>query len=281
MKEKDLEKFIKNALLEDIGDGDHTSIASIPKTAVNTAHLIIKDQGVIAGIKLAEIIFNIVDPNINFKALKKDGDKVNPNDTGFIVSGKSRSILKAERVVLNCMQNMSAIATKTSLLNHIISKTKCKILDTRKTTPLNRKIEKWAVRIGGGQNHRFGLYDMIMIKDNHIDCAKGINNAIINTKKYLKKNNKNLDIIVEARNIYEVKEIIKHNGIKRILLDNFNYTDTKKAVNIINGKCETESSGNINNTTILKYAECGVDYISVGALTHSKNIFDLSLKTII
>jgi len=281
MQEKDLQNFIKNALLEDIGDGDHTSIASIPNSTVNKSQLIIKQRGIIAGIELAKIIFNIVDPNIQFNAIKKDGDQVEPNDIGFKVFGKSRSLLMAERLVLNCMQNMSAIATKTSLLNKIISKTKCKILDTRKTTPLNRKIEKWAVRIGGGNNHRFGLFDMIMIKDNHIDCAGSIDNAINDTKKYLIKEKKNLDIIIEARNISEVKEIIKHNGIKRILLDNFNYIDTKEAVKIIDGKCETESSGNINELTILKYAKCGVNYVSIGSLTNSKKVFDLSLKTII
>jgi len=281
MKEKDLHKFIKNALLEDIGDGDHTSIASVPNTAISKSQLIIKQKGIIAGIELAKIIFKVVDSNIEFNEIKKDGDKVYPNDIGFTVFGRSRSILMAERLVLNCMQNMSAIATKTSSLNKIISKTKCKILDTRKTTPLNRKIEKWAVRIGGGNNHRFGLFDMIMIKDNHIDCAGSIDNAINNTKKYLKKENRNLDIIVEARNISEVQEIIKHNGIKRILLDNFNYLDTKEAIKIIDGKCETESSGNINELTILKYAECGVNYISLGSLTNSKEVFDLSLKTIV
>ena len=198
----------------------------------------------------------------------------------FIVEGNSISILTAERLVLNCMQRMSAIATKTSYLNSLISTTNCKLLDTRKTTPLNRKLEKWAVRIGGGVNHRFGLYDMIMIKDNHIDFAGGISQAIQKTKQYLNQNNKKLEIIVEARNLEEVNKILLEGGVNRILLDNFNYENTRKAVEIIGNKCQTESSGGITEKTIIEYAKCGINYISVGALTHTVKNFDMSLKVL-
>ena len=277
-KRKELKKFITNALKEDIGDGDHSSLASIPKDSRNRAHMLVKDNGIIAGIELSRMIFNQIDPSLHFKKLAHDGEKVKQNDIAFIVEGNAIAILSAERWVLNCMQHMSAIATKTALLNSLIEGTNCKLLDTRKTTPLNRIIEKWAVKIGGGENHRFGLYDMIMIKDNHIDFSGGITKAIQKTKHYLKSNNKNLDIVVEARNLQEVKEILNEGGIKRILLDNFNYENTKKAVEIIGNICQTESSGGINEETITKYARCGVDFISVGALTHSVQNFDLSLK---
>lgn len=280
MIEKDLNNFIKNALIEDVGDGDHTSLASIPKDATSKAHLLVKDNGVIAGIELAKMIFNEVDETLTIEQFLQDGDKVKFGDIAFIVKGNSISILTAERLVLNCMQHMSAIATKTAYLNSLISDTKCKLLDTRKTTPLNRTIEKWAVKIGGGVNHRFGLYDMIMIKDNHIDFAGGIAKAIQKTKKYLIENNKNLEIIVEARNLDEVNQILNEGGIKRILLDNFDYETTKKAVVIIGGKFQSESSGGITEETITEYAKCGVDFISVGALTHSVLNFDLSLKAI-
>ena len=280
MIKKELNNFIKNALIEDIGDGDHSSIASIPKDAKSKAHLLIKDNGTIAGIELAKMIFNQIDSSLKFTQRIVDGNKVRSGDIAFIVEGTAISILTAERLVLNCMQRMSAIATKTSNLNLLISDTKCKLLDTRKTTPLNRTIEKWAVKIGGGVNHRKGLYDMIMLKDNHIDFSGSITNAIQKCKKYLTENNKDLDIIVEARNINEVKEILNEGGIKRILLDNFNYKTTKEAITIIKGKCESESSGGITEKTIAKYAKCGVDFISVGALTHSALNFDLSLKAI-
>ena len=280
MKEEDLKKFIQNALIEDIGDGDHTSLASIPSDAISQAHLIVKDNGIIAGIELAKMIFNEVDSSLKIEQTLKDGDKVEFGDIAFIVKGSSISILTGERLALNCMQHMSSIATKTAYLNTLISGTNCKLLDTRKTTPLNRNIEKWAVKIGGGENHRFGLYDMIMIKDNHIDFAGGIANAIQKTKTYLTENKKNLDIIVEARGLKEVNEILSQGSIKRILLDNFDYKTTKQAVAIIGKQCESESSGGITEETIAEYAKCGVDFISVGALTHSVLNFDLSLKAI-
>ena len=269
MIEKDLNNFIKNALIEDVGDGDHSSLASIPKDATSKVHLLVKDNGIIAGIELAKMIFNQVDNSLKIIQKLNDGDKVNFGDIVFIVKGKSISILTAERLVLNCMQHMSAIATKTAHLNTLITNTKCKLLDTRKTTPLNRTIEKWAVKIGGGVNHRFGLYDMIILKDNHIDFTGSISNAIQKTKKYLSDNNKNLEIIVEARNLDEVNQILNEGGIKRILLDNFDYKTTKKAVEIIGGQCQIESSGGITEDTITEYAKCGVDFISVGALTHT------------
>ena len=280
MTDKDFEKFIIDSLAEDVGDGDHSSLASIPKSSINRAHLLVKDEGIIAGIELAKMIFRKVDNNLKVETFLKDGDKVKFGDIAFIVTGNSISILTAERLALNCMQHMSAIATKTTYLNSLISNTNCKLLDTRKTTPLNRKLEKWAVKIGGGVNHRFGLYDMIMIKDNHIDFAGGITAAIQKTKQYLKENNKNLEIIVEARGLEEVYEILKEGGVKRILLDNFDYETTKKAVEIIGNQCQTESSGGITEVTISEYAKCGVDFISVGALTHSVLNFDLSLKAI-
>lgn len=278
MLDKEFEKFITDSLAEDVGDGDHSSLASIPKKATNKAKLLVKDNGIIAGMELAKMIFNKVDESLIITPHLKDGDKVKFGDVAFIVEGNSISILTAERLVLNCMQHMSAIATKTTYLNSLISGTNCRLLDTRKTTPLNRKIEKWAVKIGGGVNHRFGLFDMIMIKDNHIDFAGGIPEAIRKTKQYLKDKNKNLEIIVEARNLNEVNEILLEGGVKRILLDNFNYETTIKAVEIIGGNCQTESSGGITEKNISEYAKCGVDYISVGALTHSVSNFDLSLK---
>jgi len=280
MTDKDFEKFITNSLAEDLGDGDHSSLASIPHDATNKAHLLVKDKGIIAGIELAKMIFNKVDSSLKIETFLSDGDKVKFGDVAFIVEGKSISILTAERLVLNCMQRMSAIATKTNYLNSLISDTNTKLLDTRKTTPLNRKLEKWAVKIGGGVNHRFGLFDMIMIKDNHIDFAGGITKAIHKTKQYLSENNKNLDIIVEARSIDEVNEILETTGVKRILLDNFDYETTKKAVEIIGDTCQTESSGGITEKTIAEYAKCGVDFISVGALTHSVINFDLSINSI-
>ena len=280
MIEKSLHNFIKNALIEDVGDGDHSSLGCIPKDTTSKAHLLVKDKGIIAGIELAKMIFKEVDSTLKMTTKLQDGDKVSFGDVAFIVEGNSISILTAERLVLNCMQHMSAIATKTNYLNSLIAHTKCKLLDTRKTTPLNRTIEKWAVKIGGGCNHRFGLYDMIMIKDNHIDFAGGIPQAISKIKQYLKNNNKKLEIIVEARNLDEVNQILHQGGVKRILLDNFDYETTKKAVAIIGGKCQSESSGGITEENIAEYAKCGGDFISVGALTHSVLNFDLSLKAI-
>jgi nicotinate-nucleotide pyrophosphorylase (carboxylating) len=277
---KELHNFIKNALVEDLGDGDHSSIGSIPKNAKSKAHLLVKDKGIIAGIELAIMVFQKVDNTLKITQKLNDGDKVQYGDIAFVVEGNALSILKTERLILNCMQRMSSIATKTNYLKSLISDNNCKLLDTRKTTPLNRIIEKWAVKIGGGINHRFGLYDMIMIKDNHIDFAGGTENAIQKIKKYLSKNNKKLDIIVEARNLKEVKQILREKGVRRILLDNFDYAETKKAVSIINKKCEVESSGGITEKNISEYARCGVDFISVGGLTHSAANFDLSLKAI-
>ena len=279
-KQEELKKFITNTLIEDIGDGDHSSLASIPKDATNKAHLLVKDSGIIAGIELAKMIFDQVDSSLKVTQLLNDGDKVKEGDIAFVTEGNSIAILTAERIVLNCMQHMSGIATKTAFLNTLLEGANCKLLDTRKTTPLNRIIEKWAVKIGGAENHRFGLYDMIMIKDNHIDFAGGIAKAIQQTKQYLKTKNKNLDIVVEARNLQEVQKILNEGGVKRILLDNFDYETTKKAVEIIGNRCQTESSGGINEKTISEYAKCGVDFISVGALTHSVENFDLSLKAI-
>jgi len=280
MMDKEIHNFIKNALIEDVGDGDHSSIGSIPKAKTSKAQLIVKDLGVIAGIELAIMIFKEVDSNLKITKNINDGDKVKVGDIAFVVEGNCISILTAERIVLNCMQHMSAIATKTDTLNCLIAGTKCKLLDTRKTTPLNRNIEKWAVKIGGGYNHRAGLYDMIMIKDNHIDFAGGITQAIKKIKKYLQEKNKDLDIIVEARSLDEVNQILSEKGVKRILLDNFNYKETRQAVAIIKNKCESESSGGITEENIAEYAQCGVDFISVGALTHSISNFDLSLKAI-
>ena len=277
MIDQELKKFIKESLKEDIKDGDHTTLACIDKNNLSKAKIVSKESGTIAGIKLAEIIFKEVDENLKITSFYKDGDDINEKDVILKVSGSSHAILNAERLVLNCMQQMSAIATKTRKISDLISSTNAKILDTRKTIPLNRHIQKLAVKIGGGYNHRFGLYDMIMIKDNHIDFCNGITNAIKKTKVYLSNNNKDLDIIVETRNISEVKEVLAEGGIRRILLDNFSYKDTKEAVKIINHQYETESSGGINEENILEYAKCGVDYISLGALTHSIKNFDISL----
>tara|TARA_B100001142_G_scaffold203852_1_gene202237 strand:- start:503 stop:1345 length:843 start_codon:yes stop_codon:yes gene_type:complete len=277
MIDQELKKFIKESLKEDIKDGDHTTLACIDKNNLSTAKIVSKESGTIAGIKLAEIIFKEVDENLKITSFYEDGDDINEKDVILKVSGSSHAILNAERLVLNCMQQMSAIATKTRKISDLISSTNAKIFDTRKTIPLNRHIQKWAVKIGGGYNHRFGLYDMIMIKDNHIDFCNGITNAIKKTKVYLSNNNKDLDIIVETRNISEVKEVLAEGGVRRVLLDNFSYKDTKQAVKIINHQYETESSGGINEENILEYAKCGVDYISLGALTHSIKNFDISL----
>jgi nicotinate-nucleotide pyrophosphorylase (carboxylating) len=277
MIDQELKKFVKESLKEDIKNGDHTTLACIDKNNTSTAKIVSKENGTIAGVKLAEIIFKEVDKNLKITSFYNDGDDINKKDVILKVSGSSHAILNAERLVLNCMQQMSAIATKTRKIVGLISSTNAKILDTRKTTPLNRQVQKWAVKIGGGFNHRFGLYDMIMIKDNHIDFCNGITNAIRKTKSYIAKNNLNLDIIIETRDISEVKEVLEEGGIRRILLDNFNYKDTKEAVKIIDHQYETESSGGINEENILEYAKCGIDYISLGALTHSIKNFDISL----
>ncbi|NVJ88907.1 MAG: carboxylating nicotinate-nucleotide diphosphorylase [Flavobacteriaceae bacterium] len=276
----ELDLIIKNAIREDIGDGDHTSLSCIPADAKGKAKLLVKDKGIIAGVEFAKMVFNYVDANLKIETLLNDGDAVKHGDIVFYVSGKSQSILMAERLVLNAMQRMSAIATKTKFFADLLEGTKTKVLDTRKTTPGIRAIEKWAVKIGGGENHRFALYDMVMIKDNHIDFAGGITAAINKTKAYLAAKKLDIKIIVEARSLKEIEEILANEGIYRILIDNFDYEDTKKAVALIGDKCLTESSGGINENTIRKYAECGVDFISSGALTHSVYNMDLSLKAI-
>ena len=272
--------IIRNGIREDIGEGDHSSLACIPEDAYGQAKLLVKEEGILAGVEFAKMIFNEVDPELKTEVFLKDGDQVKPGDVAFFVTGKSQSILKAERLVLNAMQRMSAIATKTSRFVEVLKGTKTRILDTRKTSPGLRAIEKWAVKIGGGVNHRFALYDMIMLKDNHIDFAGGVDQAIEKTKAYLKENDLDLKIIVEARDLQEISQILKHEGVHRILIDNFSYEDTAKAVTMIGGKCQTESSGGITLKTAREYAECGVDYISSGALTHSVYNMDLSLKAI-
>ncbi|KAF2337602.1 carboxylating nicotinate-nucleotide diphosphorylase [Flavobacterium ginsenosidimutans] len=274
----ELQLLITNAIREDVGPGDYSSLACIPDSAHGQAKLLVKDQGIIAGVELAKLIFEHVDPKLKVKTFIEDGTHVEYGEVVFEVSGSSQSILKAERVVLNTMQRMSAIATKTSFLMKLMEGTNAKILDTRKTTPNFRVAEKWAVKIGGGENHRYALYDMIMLKDNHIDFAGGITRAIAKTKEYLIENNLDLKIIVEARNLDEIREILLSDGVHRILIDNFNYEDTKTAVELIGTKCQTESSGNISEKTIREYALCGVNYISSGALTHSVHNMDLSLK---
>jgi len=276
--QKELQLIISNAIREDVGDGDHSSLACIPKSAKGKAKLLVKDEGVIAGVEFAQMIFDYVDTNLEVDVLINDGENVRYGDIVLTVAGSSQSILKAERLVLNAMQRMSAIASKTAMFMDLLKGTKTKVLDTRKTTPGIRAIEKWAVKIGGGENHRFALYDMIMLKDNHIDFAGGITKAIQKTKAYLKETNRDLKIIVEARSLNEIEEILQSEGVHRILIDNFNYDDTRTAVAMIGDKCQTESSGGITEKTIRAYAECGVDYISSGALTHSVYNMDLSLK---
>jgi nicotinate-nucleotide pyrophosphorylase (carboxylating) len=276
--EKELELIIRNSVREDIGDGDHTSLSCIPSDATGKAKLLVKDEGIIAGVEFAKQVFSYVDAHLKIETFIKDGQEVKYGDVVFHVSGKSRSILMAERLVLNAMQRMSAIATKTAFFTNLLKGTKTKVLDTRKTTPGIRALEKWAVKIGGGENHRFALYDMVMIKDNHIDFAGGITAAITKTKKYLAEKNLDIKIIVEARSLKEIEEILSNKGVYRILIDNFNYEDTRKAVALIGNTCLTESSGGINEETMRKYAECGVDFISSGALTHSVYNLDLSLK---
>ena len=277
---KEIDLIIANAIREDVGAGDHSSLACIPYDAAGKAKLLVKEDGVISGVEFAKRVFNYVDPGLKIDVLIEDGSWVKPGDICFYVSGNSQSILKSERLILNAMQRMSAISTKTKKFVDILEGTSTKILDTRKTTPGIRALEKWAVKIGGGKNHRFALYDMIMLKDNHIDFCGGITKAIAKTKEYLLENHLDLKIIVEARNLEEIKEILKSDNVYRILIDNFNYKDTRKAVSLIGDKCFTESSGGITLETLKNYAECGVDYISSGAITHSVCNMDLSLKAI-
>ncbi|WP_226389643.1 carboxylating nicotinate-nucleotide diphosphorylase [Penaeicola halotolerans] len=278
LKPEYIEAFIKSALQEDIGDGDHSTLASVPAEAMNRAHLIIKDEGIIAGLALAEQIFKTFDPTLEVQILLQDGDKVKKGDIGMTVKGKARSILTTERLVLNCLQRMSGIATHTNRLVQLIKGTKTQLLDTRKTTPNFRIAEKWAVSIGGGSNHRFALYDMIMLKDNHIDYAGGIAAAMSATKKYLANTGKNLKIEVETRTLEEVREAVQVGGMDFIMLDNMSPDTMREALKIIDGKYLTEASGGITEATLQAVAACGVDYISVGALTHQVNSLDMSLK---
>lgn len=279
-KHFNFKQFILNALKEDVGDGDHTALSTIPANHIGKMHLLVKEPGIIAGIEAAKEVFKIIDSTIKVKVLLKDGQAVKKGDIAFIVEGKTQKLLTAERLVLNIMQRMSGIATKTNHLQALCKNSKTKVIDTRKTTPGFRFFEKWAVVIGGGANHRYGLFDMILIKDNHIDFAGGVAEAIIAAKAYLKKKKKKLFIEVETRTLVDVEEVLKHKGIKRIMLDNYSTHDTELAVKLINGSVEVESSGGITELNIASYAACGVDYISVGALTHHIKSLDLSLKAI-
>jgi nicotinate-nucleotide pyrophosphorylase (carboxylating) len=272
--------FIDNALKEDVGDGDHTSLATIPQGTTGKAKLLVKDSGIIAGVELAEYVFHRVDKGLKLNVFIKDGNEVKPKDIVFEVEGSAISILTAERLVLNCMQRMSGIATKTDQIVDLLKGTNTQVLDTRKTTPGMRYLEKWAVRIGGGVNHRFGLYDMMLIKDNHVDYSGGIRQAIENAHQYIKDQNKKLAIEIEVRNQEELEEVLQTGGVDRILLDNFNFSDLKQAINIIEGRYITEASGGITIDNVRDYANCGVDYVSIGALTHSVTCLDLSLKAV-
>ena len=276
----DIKEFVRLAIEEDIQDGDHSALACIPYDAVGKAKLLVKEDGIIAGIEIAKQIFKEFDSSIQFEQLIEDGSEVKYGDIAFYINGNSQKLLSAERLVLNIMQRMSAIATLTKKYVNELNGLKTKVLDTRKTTPLLRFLEKEAVLIGGGHNHRMGLYDMIMLKDNHIDFAGSIEKAINKTTDYLKSNNLNLKIEVEARDLDEVKEILRVGGIQRIMLDNFSFEDIRTAVQLIEGEAETEASGGITLNSLRNYAECGVDFISVGALTHSVHNMDLSLKAI-
>lgn len=281
MDNNSIQQFIKSALHEDIGAGDYTSLSTIPENAKGKAKLLVKDNGLIAGISLALDIFKAVDVGLKVDVLIEDGAPVKYGDIAFYVEGSARSILAAERLVLNTMQRMSGIATTTHQIVEKLSSTTTKVLDTRKTTPNIRFLEKWAVKIGGGINHRFGLYDMILIKDNHVDYAGGIANAIKAAKSYLINNNLNIQIEIEVRNEAELAEVLNIGGVDRILLDNFNFEQLKKAVKTINKRFITEASGGITPENALAYAECGVDFISMGALTHSVKSLDMSLKAVI
>lgn len=278
MHNKILRDFISGCLTEDIGDGDHSSLACIPYDASGRARLLVKEKGVLSGCRVAGDVFGIVDKDIKFEPFISDGSKISPGDIVFHVSGRIHSILNFERLVLNIMQRMSGIATSTFQYAEKLNGLKTKVLDTRKTTPGMRFLEKEAVRTGGGMNHRMGLYDMIMLKDNHIDYSGGIENAIRKTRDYLSHSKKNLKVEIEARNLDEVRKILEIGGVDRIMLDNFNLSDTREAVNLIGNRYETESSGGITLETIRAYAECGVDYISAGALTHHIKSLDMSLK---
>ena len=272
--------FISNAFKEDVGDGDHTSLSTIPKNQKGKMQLLAKEEGIIAGVEAAHYIFKHVDKNFKIKIFIKDGSKIKKGDIVFVVEGNTQKMLTAERLVLNVMQRMSGIATKTNYLQGLCKNSKTKVIDTRKTTPGFRFFEKWAVVIGGGANHRYGLYDMILIKDNHIDFAGGIIKSIDAVTAYLKSKRKKLAIEVETRSLEEVKQVLKHGGAQRILLDNCTPQQTLAAVKLINGRFEIESSGGITEKNILAYAKCGVDFISIGALTHHVKGLDLSLKAL-
>ncbi|WP_237073803.1 carboxylating nicotinate-nucleotide diphosphorylase [Mucilaginibacter mali] len=275
-----IHQFIKNALAEDVGDGDHTSLSTIPAGTQGKARLIIKDTGILAGVELALEIFREIDPQLKVNVTLNDGAEVKFGDIAFEVEGSVQSILVAERLVLNCMQRMSGIATTTNEIADILRNTNTRVLDTRKTTPGMRYLEKWAVKIGGGVNHRFGLYDMILIKDNHVDYAGGIANAITNAQQYLLDTGKKLAIEIEVRNLEELEEVLQVGGVDRILLDNFKFDVLKQAVAMIEGRYITEASGGITVDNVLEYALCGVDYVSMGSLTHSVKSLDMSLKAI-
>jgi nicotinate-nucleotide pyrophosphorylase (carboxylating) len=273
-------EFLESALREDVADGDHSSLSTIPESAIGKAHLLVKETGVLSGLEVAKIVFEIVDPSITLDIKMNDGDKIKTGDIVFIATGSTRNLLKAERLMLNMMQRMSGIATTTATYVSKLKGTKTKVLDTRKTTPNLRAFEKLAVKHGGGENHRFGLYDMIMIKDNHVDFAGGIKQALTKASDYVKTTKPGLKIEIETRDLTEVKEVLACGLGDRIMLDNFNYEDTISAVKLIGNQYETESSGGITLDTIAEYAKCGIDYISVGALTHSVKSLDLSFKAI-
>jgi nicotinate-nucleotide pyrophosphorylase (carboxylating) len=278
-KEK-LHEFIRNAMKEDHGDGDHTSLGSIPVGTQVRAHLLFKQEGIVAGMEMAQIIFDMFSKDLLFESYKKDGDAIHAGEVGFKVSGDAIQLLGAERLVLNCMQRMSGIATYTHYLKSLIRNSHAQLLDTRKTTPNFRIAEKWAVEIGGGTNHRFGLYDMVMLKDNHIDFAGGVAKALKSTKSYLKKSKKKLKIEIEVRSLQELREVIEEGGVDRIMLDNMMPSQMRQGIAMIAGKYETEASGGITEMSISEIADTGVDYISVGALTHSYKSLDMSLKAI-
>ena len=275
-----LDELIKLWFAEDIGDGDHTTLSSIPADAMGKQQLIIKEEGIVAGIEVAKRVFATFDPELKMTQYLHDGDRVKPGDIAFVVEGRVQSLLQTERLMLNIMQRMSGVATRTAEYVKLVEGTKCRVLDTRKTTPGLRMLEKEAVRIGGGSNHRIGLFDMILLKDNHVDFAGGIANAIHRAQEYLKEKGKNLKIEIEVRSLDELNEALATVGIDRIMLDNFTPADTRKAVEIINGRVEVESSGGITYDTLREYAECGVDVISVGALTHSVKSLDMSFKAV-
>lgn len=277
-REELINDLLELSFAEDIGDGDHTTLCCIPADAMGKSRLIIKEEGILAGIEIAKMVFDKFDPSLKMNVYMHDGDEVKPGDIAFDVEGKIQSLLQTERLMLNIMQRMSGIATTTRKYQNELAGLKTKVLDTRKTTPGMRMLEKEAVKIGGGTNHRIGLFDMILLKDNHVDFAGGLENAISKAKQYLKDNNKDLKIEIEVRNLDELKKVIEIGGVDRIMLDNFTPELTKEAVKIIDGRFETESSGGITFKTLRQYGECGVDYISVGALTHSVKGLDMSFK---